>query len=156
VNQTVHEIGLEAIDALSGVDTVCLFIPEDERPLTGLAGYVDWRLSGMLSRVLMGDFFRGAALDTVLMPTDSRIPAIRLFAVGLGALKGLDGSRLGDALKTAAEMLNKAKVTAVALEPPAQGFPDEARAHAFKNAFLPAFQGDRLAVFADKNLARLL
>lgn len=156
MNVTVHDIGLEAIDALAGVDTVCLFVPEDERPLRGLAGFVDWRLSGMLSRVLMGDFFRGVAGDTVLMPSDSRIPAIRIFAVGLGPLQMLDGTRLADALKTAAEMLNRAKVTAVALEPPAHGFPDETRAHAFREAFLPGFEGDRLAVFAEKSLARLL
>ena len=30
---TTHELGFESLDALSGVDSLCLFVSEDERPL---------------------------------------------------------------------------------------------------------------------------
>ena len=74
MNVTRHDIQLEAVDALTEVDALCLFFPEDVRPLDGLAGYIDWRMCGALSRLLMTDFFSGAAGDTVLMPSDDRIP----------------------------------------------------------------------------------
>ena len=59
MNVTTHEIGFESLDGLTGVDSLCVFVSEDERPLEGVAGYLDWRLCGQLSRVLIQKFFTG-------------------------------------------------------------------------------------------------
>ena len=76
--------------------------------------------------------------------------------MGLGSVKNLTGETLKLIESTAAEMLNKAQVKGVAIEPPAPGVSDDARAQAFLQSFLPAFKGERVAVFAEKNLSRLL
>jgi leucyl aminopeptidase len=157
VSVTTYDIGLEGLDALAGVDALCLFVAEDDRPLPGTAGYVDWRLSGALSRVLKQGFFTGVKDDWLLLPSDGRIPIPRIFAVGLGARKNLDAGALGKALANAAQVLDKAKVESVALELPGGGRVDEeAQAQALQQHFLPGFKGKRVTVLADKALAKLL
>ena len=152
-----YEIGLDGLDALTGVDALCLFVAEDDRPLPGTAGYVDWRLCGSLSRVLQNGFFVGAKEDWLLLPSDGRMPIGRIFAVGLGARKSLDTATLGRVLANAAQVLAKANVESVALELPSGGRVDEAaQAEALQQHFLPAFKGKRVTVLADKSLAKLL
>jgi hypothetical protein len=157
VNVTTCGIGLEGLDSLDGVDALCLFVGEDDRPLPGTAGFVDWRLCGSLSRLLQGGFFTGAREDSLLMPAIGRFPVPRIFAIGLGRRAGLDASSLGEALAHAAQVLAKARMESVALEiPSAGGLDDAARASALSERFLPLFKGKRVAVFAEGGLARLL
>jgi leucyl aminopeptidase len=157
VSVTTHELGFEALDALSGVEALCVFVGEDERPLRGTAGYVDWRLCGKLSRVLLDGFFVGTKNDTLLLPSEGRLPAPRVFAVGLGTQKGLDRDTLQEALGTAARMLAKAQITSVAMEIPGHGSVDDAaRVEALMSTFMPKFSGGRVAVLADKPFGKLL
>src|SRR6266446_3210351 len=44
-----------------------------ERPLTGLAGLVDWRLSGRLSRLIRAGLVIGAAGEALLTPPGMRL-----------------------------------------------------------------------------------
>lgn len=154
---TTHDIGLEGLDALGGVDALCLFVAEDDRPLPSSAGYVDWRLCGALSRVLKNGFFTGAKDDWLLLPSDGKLPVPRIFVVGLGSRQRLDAGALSEALAAAGRVLSRAKVDAVALEVPSgAGVEDAARAEAFQKGFLPAFKGGRVALLVDKGLVRLL
>jgi hypothetical protein len=153
---STHEIGLDALDGLSKVDAICLFVAEDERPLRGTAGFVDWRLCGELSRVLQKGFFTGVQNDWLLVPSRGRLPAPRIFVGGIGRAKQLTPLTLGAALESAARTLAKARSAGVAIEVPGAGALDEqARAAALTNGFLPGFSG-HVAVLADKGLARLL
>jgi hypothetical protein len=157
VNVSAHELGLGGLDSLADVDALCLFVGEDDRPLPGTAGYVDWRLCGALSRVLQSGFFVGAQDDSLLLPTDGRFAAPRVFVMGLGQRRGLDPSSLGEALASAGQVLTRARVQAVALEVPGQGtLDDSVRLSALQERFLPAFHGKKVAVLADKDLARRL
>ncbi len=61
---TTHELGFEVLDGIDGVDSLCLFVSEDERPLKGAAGYVDWRMCGALSQIVSNAFFTGARKDS--------------------------------------------------------------------------------------------
>ncbi len=114
---TTHEVGFEGLDALGGVDALCLFVAEDDRPLPSTAGYVDWRMCGALSRVLKGGLFTGVKDDWLLLPSDGKLPVPRIFVVGLGPRKALDAAGLGEALGNAARVLAKAKVDSVGLGP---------------------------------------
>lgn len=158
MNVAAYDVGLQGLDSLEGVDALCLFVGEDDRPLPGSAGYVDWRLCGALSRVLQSGFFVGARGDSLLLPSDGRFPVPRIFVIGLGRRKGLDASSLGEALTNAGQVLARAKVEGVALEIPGSTALDEAtRASSLNDRFLPAFKGGRkVAVLADKELARRL
>jgi hypothetical protein len=157
VSTTAHELGLDGLDTLSGVDALLLFVGEDERPLLGTAGYVDWRLCGQLSRLLQAGFFTGAAGDSLLLPSDGRLPPGRVFVLGLGRRDTLDARRLATLLGDAARVLTRAGAQSVALEVPgAERLDDAARAEALRREFLPAFAGKRVALLADKAFVRHL
>lgn len=154
---TTVEISLESLDALGEYESLCLFVGEDERPLRGAAGYVDWRMCGALSRVLRENFFTGKEDDSLLLPTGGRFPAQRIFVLGMGPLKKLDAVGLGRALRRAAETLKRAKAESVAVELPADGvLEEEARARALKTEFLGRMGGAKVAVLGPKSLGRLL
>lgn len=154
---SAHEVGLDSLDTLESVDALCLFVAEDERPLRGTAGYVDWRLCGALSRVLKGGFFTGAPDDWLLLPSNGRIRMRRIFAAGIGRSDALDPQGLGSALEKAARTLSRANVESVALEiPGGAALDDGTRAALLVNQFLPKFAGARVAVLSERALARLL
>jgi hypothetical protein len=153
---TTHDIGLQTLDGLSDIDALCLFVAEDERPLKGTAGYVDWRLCGALSRVVRDGFFSGASGERLLLPSGGRIGMSRIFAVGLGPSGELKSDFVSQLLGETARLLSLAKVEAVALEVPGEGkLDDAARSAALLHGFLPEFKG-RVAVLSDKGVARLL
>ena len=78
-----YPLTLEAIDA-ADAETLALFVAADERPLTGLAGLADWRLSGRLSRMLRSGLVTGFAGEALLTPPGSRLGFKKLFVFGLG------------------------------------------------------------------------
>lgn len=147
------EPSLLALDSLAGYDAVCVLITEDERPLEGTAGFVDWRLGGALSRVLKSGFFVGSPDEKLLVPTDARLPAPRLFVMGLGPSSGVTPLGLEHALGAAAAMLTKAGVHSVALSVSrVPQIDDAATASLMTRAFLPGMSGQKVALFADKAL----
>ena len=141
---------LDALDPLP-VDTVCLFVSEDERPLGGAAGFVDWRLCGQLSRLLVDGFFKGTRGESLLLPSNGRIGAPRLVVLGLGpGGEALHPGVLRTALSQAADVLNRARVDSVSLELPGRGaMAAQERTSAFDEAFAPAFRGTRVTLLAD-------
>jgi hypothetical protein len=147
---TTVPLTLDALDPLP-VDTVCLFVSEDERPLGGAAGFVDWRLCGQLSRLLVDGFFKGTRGESLLLPSSGRIGAPRLVVLGLGpGGEALHPGVLRSALSQAADVLNRARVDSVALELPGRGaMASQERTSAFDEAFAPAFQGSRVTLLAD-------
>ena len=147
---TTVPLTLDALDPLP-VDTLCLFVSEDERPLGGAAGFVDWRLCGQLSRLLVDGFFKGTRGESLLLPSSGRIGAPRLVVLGLGpGGEALHAGVLRSALSQAADVLNRARVDSVALELPGRGaMPAHERTSAFDEAFAPAFQGSRVTLLAD-------
>jgi hypothetical protein len=150
------EPSLDSLDALEGTDALCLVLAEDDRPLSGAAGYLDWRLCGGLSRVLLKGFFKGERGEQLLMPTLGHVPAVKLFAVGAGSSKSLDASTLGLLLESSALMLRRAGVTSVVLSLPRCALDDQSRAEAVKKRFAPSFAPGSTAVFAEKSLRALL
>lgn len=78
------DLTLAALDALD-VDSLAVFVGA-ERPLQGLAGWVDWRLCGALSRALRDRFYGGGDRDALLLPSADRVGAARIFFFGLPPL----------------------------------------------------------------------
>ena len=60
---------------------------EDERPLRGSSGWVDWRLNGTLSRYLIENRLTGAWKETVLIPSQGRILPPLILLIGLGKMR---------------------------------------------------------------------
>src|SRR5258708_24664916 len=72
---------LEAVDQWAA-EALCVFVGEDERPLAGLAGLADWRLSGGLSRLLRAGLLKGVQGEALLTPA-RRLPFRKLFLFGI-------------------------------------------------------------------------
>ena len=154
---SAQEPSLEALDGLLDCDAVCLFVAEDDRPLSGAAGFVDWRLGGGLSRVLQQGFFVGAVDDRLLFPTSGNLPMPRIFVIGVGPEASVDAARLGKLLEGAAAMLKKAGVGSVALAlPKAASLGDEARVEALKRHFMPGFGNGPVTILAERGVRALL
>lgn len=77
----VAELSLASLDAAQA-DALALFVGP-ERPLLGLPGLVDWRLAGALSRALRGGHYGGEGGEQLLVPTNGRLGAPRVFCFGL-------------------------------------------------------------------------
>jgi len=67
---------------------------EDERPLRGACGWVDWRLNGLLSRCLIEKRLAGVWKETTLIPSQGRIFSPLILVVGLGKVKEYSYPRL--------------------------------------------------------------
>jgi Cytosol aminopeptidase family, N-terminal domain len=116
-----YPLTMEALDQ-ADAEALCLFVAEDERPLTGLAGLVDWRLSGRLSRMIRAGLVIGAAGEALLTPPGMRLAFKKLFVFGLGNARSEEelAGRLADALRR----LSTAGVKDAALQLPARLAPE--------------------------------
>lgn len=96
---------LRALDALRG-DAIVVSLFEDERPLRGATGLLDWRLCGRLSRLLLRGRVRGSRGERVLVPGRPRLPVDKLFLFGLGLRTSFDEGVFRDAIRDIIETLD--------------------------------------------------
>lgn len=83
-------------------DAVIVGIYEDERPLKWLAGELDWLLCGSLSRIVLSGRLRGSLGEVALVASRGKIPAEKIFMIGLGPKRGIDPDRIESAVRAAA------------------------------------------------------
>jgi hypothetical protein len=147
---------LASIDALLGYDALCMLVTEDERPLTGAAGYLDWRMCGSLSRILKSGFFTGQTGERLLTSSEGRVKPERVFAMGLGKRASVTPLGLEHALGNAAGMLKKAHVTSVVLTVGDVPVDVATRADVLRRAFFGQLGEGHHGIFVDSALkARL-
>ncbi len=89
---------------------------EDIRPLKGLAGELDWLLCGALSRLIIQNKLRGSFGEVALLTSRGKVPAQKIFMIGLGPRKGFSPSTLRRAAGAAVASVLAAGVKAAALE----------------------------------------
>jgi hypothetical protein len=98
---TFFPLTLDAIDQ-AAAESLCLFVASDERPLTGLAGLVDWRLTARLSKLVRGGQLTGEAGEAVLTSPGPRLAFRKMFLFGIGPSDQSDEqlqSRVAEALR---------------------------------------------------------
>lgn len=108
---------LDGLDAWGG-DSIGVFLFSDQRPLSGVAGFVDWRACGALSRTLENALFGAARGDSMLLPTKMRASFRRIFVFGLGATQECDEGIYRNELRKAARVMRDAGVTDLAIAAP--------------------------------------
>jgi hypothetical protein len=156
VSLSAQDISLESLDTLAGVEALCVFTGKEDRPLRGLAGLLDWRMCGGLSRLLVNDFFQGDEGEVLLFTTNRRISVNNVFVVGTGTRKPTSDG-IGELLQHAAQTMKKAGVANVAIEVPGGGvLEDGVRAAALQNHFLPQFRGAVVTALGEKSFCRYL
>jgi len=69
---------------------------QDERPLKGTSGLIDWRLNGMLSHLLKGGRITGEWEEATLIPSRERVIPPLILLLGLGKVKDYSTLSLRD------------------------------------------------------------
>jgi len=107
----------DPIDRLA-VDTVCVSLYADERPLLDAAGLVDWRLCGRLSRLILDGSLTGQFGEKLLVHPGGRLIAARLLVVGHGRKASFHFLQLDQILREAFEALVRMRVPSAAMPLP--------------------------------------
>jgi hypothetical protein len=118
------DLSVAALDALE-VDSLAAFFGA-ERPLVGLPSLLDWRLTGAVSRAILGGTVTPEHGEALLLPSGGRLRASRIFLFGVG-----DPSSRGVALavRHACEALRRAGSRTVGIALPQEApLPVAARA----------------------------
>jgi hypothetical protein len=80
---------LRRLDLL-GTEVLVACIAEDERPPHGVAGLVDYRLAGRLSRLIREGFATGRRSEVLLLPGKPRLPFDKVVLFGVGPRSTFD------------------------------------------------------------------
>lgn len=141
----VADLSLATLDALD-VDALLLLVGP-ERPLPGLAGLVDWRLCGALTRALQGGLYAASPGEALLVPTGGRLPARRVVALGLPAQAG--PAEFSAAARHACQVLHRAGSAAFATALPLLKGADQATLARLWLAAGDAAPGSRQVLLGD-------
>ncbi len=147
------DLGGWAIDNAVETDAACLFIFSDERPLRGLAGYIDWRLCGALSRILLEGRFVGEFGDALLFPVRRNISFSRIFCFGAGQGGKVTRESFSILVRKACETISLAGSQAFLAEFPPANLPtqleEEERAKMFLDEGVSRFSGRQIMLVGD-------
>ncbi len=110
----------ESLDRLPHECLVLGFF-SDERPPRGNGGFVDWRLNGLLSRLIADGTIRGDFAQRVLIDTHWRLPPQKIVLFGLGKRRELSYDTLQDAGARMAETAVRIHCYDFAIEVPGAG-----------------------------------
>lgn len=69
---------------LAATEVLVGSLTENERPVRGLAGLLDWRLKGRISSLLVDGFATGRLGEVLLIPGKPRLPFDKVILFGLG------------------------------------------------------------------------
>ena len=110
----------ESLDRLPHECLVLGFF-SDERPPRGNGGFVDWRLNGLVSRLIAEGRIRGDFSERVLIDSHRRIPSQKVVLFGLGKRRDLSLETLRDAGARMAETAVRIHSFDFAVEVPGAG-----------------------------------
>jgi hypothetical protein len=104
-----------------GSEVVVCGIWRDERPLTGLAALLDWRLAGRLSRLAKQGFLVGDVGEVLVLPARPRLPFDKLLACGLGPRASFGEPTFRTVLERILDALTGLSVKKAVIELPGRG-----------------------------------
>ena len=120
---------------------------EDVRPLKGLAGELDWLLCGSLSHLILNNKINGSLGDVALLTSQGKIPAQKIFLLGLGPKAGVSPASLRSAARNAASSAIRAGVTRASLEfVPTSDVPHDTTIAALREGLREGSEGKNLDV----------
>jgi hypothetical protein len=108
---------LRAIDA-SPAEVIACTVWQDERPLRGLAGLLDWRLSGRLSVLARSGFLRGELGEVLLVPGRPKLAFEKVLVLGVGPRTAFDDTVVRATLARLKAALEGLKVKRAIVELP--------------------------------------
>lgn len=75
---------LRKLDLL-GTEVILAGVARDETPPHGLAGLLDWRLAGRISKLIERGFITGKVAEVVLVPGKPKLPFDKVLLFGVGS-----------------------------------------------------------------------
>ena len=111
---------LRAIDGLTAEVLACGAF-NDQRPFTGLAGLIDWRLLGRLSRLAKEEFLLGELGELLIVPARPRLPFDKLLVAGLGPRSSFGESSFRRVLERVFGAIDDLHAKTAVLEWPGRG-----------------------------------
>jgi hypothetical protein len=120
---------------------------EDVRPLKGLAGELDWLLCSSLSSLIITNKLRGALGELALLTSRGKVPASKIFMLGLGLRGSVSPETLQEAARSAAAAAVAAGLTSAALEYLATPeLPTEAAVRALRQGLADGSRGHAIEI----------
>jgi len=114
------KVSYEKIDRLD-VEAVVLFNFMDQRPLKGACGFIDWRMNGYLSRLILDGSVDGDCGESLLIDPGRRLRGDKILVWGLGESRKLNRKLLKEQSREMTGQLIKIGVRDFAVAPPAAG-----------------------------------
>lgn len=105
----------------AGSEVVVCGIWQDERPFTGLASLLDWRMAGRLSRLAKNGFLIGDVGEVLAVPGRPRLPFDKLLACGLGLRQKFGEATFRIVLERILHALTGLSVKKAVIELPGRG-----------------------------------
>lgn len=102
----------------AGAELVACTMWQDERPMHGLTGLVDWRLAGKLSALAKAGFLVGAIGEVLMLPSKPQLPFEKLLVFGLGARGAFDDATFRRVVDHMARVLEGLHVRKAVIELP--------------------------------------
>jgi hypothetical protein len=94
---------------------------QDERPLKGTSGLIDWRMNGTISPLVKEGKMTGEWQEATLIPSHGRVIPPLILLLGLGRVKDYSTLRLRDLFPRLFETLRNLKSSKVCLSFPSNG-----------------------------------
>jgi len=119
VNHIMPDITVNVVlPDIKKIETDALIVGffEDVRPLKGFAGELDWVLCGALSKLILQHKVKGAKGESALLTTQGKLPAQKIFMIGLGKKSDFTEQAMQSAAKTAVMIALKAGSANAAIE----------------------------------------
>jgi hypothetical protein len=108
---------LRRLDA-AHAELIACGVWEDERPMGGLAGLLDWRLAGKLSRLSRDGFLSGARGEVLFVPGRPRLPFDKVLVFGCGPRAAFDDEAFRTIMKKLTESLEGLRIRRAVVELP--------------------------------------
>jgi hypothetical protein len=102
-------------------ENIVLGLFSDERPPRGYCGYADWRLNGLISKLIAKGSITGSLMERVLIQTNDRIPSAKILLLGLGESTHLTYEKLYHAGYEVSQTLTEMECDDFALDIPGAG-----------------------------------
>ena len=109
-----------SLDALA-YDGLALGFFSDERPPRGYCGLADWRLNGLISKLIVEGRITGAFMEKTLIFSNHRIPSSKIFLIGLGKSTQLTYEKLYTAGSTISQTLSEMECADLVFDIPGSG-----------------------------------
>ncbi len=107
---------------LSGTEVLVAALAEGERPPHGVAGLVDYRLSGRVSRLIESGFARGTRGEVLLVPGKPKLPFDKVILLGIGPQAAFSEQAFREAIERILATLEGLRARSAVVELPGRHF----------------------------------